>query len=167
MEDISGDKNAHSYFFKSKDSADIVKGTKKMKVYVSTDDKDDHKIIHKHGSKDGIKWIDDESGDHYVIKKGDKGKEIVFSDHGPEKSERKVIVLESDENPVHFITEDGVELKLIAKDKKTGTDIALDKLKVLKIKKDKKGEIEVIVSDEKGEKLKKDIKVIKKKKKKK
>ena len=79
-----------------------------------------------------------------------------------QKKDKKVIILESSEKPIHFTTKDGKELEFIVKDKKSGTDIAFDRVKVIRIETTGDGNIEIIVSDKK-EKVVKKSKVNKKK----
>ncbi|MBE9510001.1 MAG: hypothetical protein IMY71_03915 [Bacteroidetes bacterium] len=170
---MSGDKMTHAYVFTIKDSADIDADVdvKEMEIKVTVDgDGESHTVIHKRGSGDHMKWVDHKSGDHYIIVKEEDGKKkksevIIISEEceGDEKKEiKKVIVLESSEKPIHFTTKDGKELELFVKDKKTGTDIALDKVKVIRIETSEDGVINVVVSDKK-EKVVKKKKVNKKK----
>lgn len=160
------DKMAHAYAFTIKDSADIDADVdvKEMKIKVTIDgDEESHTVIHKHSSGDHMKWVDHKSGDHYIIVKEEdmkkkKSKVIIVSEEceGDEKKEiKKVIVLESSEKPIHFTTKDGKEVELIVKDKKTGTDIALDKVKVIRIETSEDGVINIIVSDKKEKVVKK------------
>ena len=55
-----------------------------------------------------------------------------------EADDKNIIVLESIEKPIHFVTKDGKELEFIVKDKNSGTDIALDKAKEEKRAKEEK-----------------------------
>jgi len=175
---MSGAKMANVYAFTIKDSTDfdtdVDVDVKEMEIQVTVDDEGErHAVIHKYGDSDHKKWVDHKSGNQYVIVKEKDGKKteseifIISGEYeGDEKKEmdgKKVIVLESDEKPVHFTTKDGKELKLIVKDKKTGTDIALDKLKVITIETTKDGVINIIVSDKK-EKEEKKVKEKKEKK---
>ncbi|MCK4630064.1 MAG: hypothetical protein KAT40_01405 [Bacteroidales bacterium] len=160
-----GDKITHAYAFTIKDSVDIDADAdvKEMKIKVIVDgDGESHTVIHKHSSSDHMKWVDHKSGDHIIVKEEDgkkkKSKVIIVSEEceGDEKKEiKKVIVLESSEKPIHFITKDGKEVELIVKDKKTGTDIALDKVKVIRIETSEDGVINIIVSDKKEKVVKK------------
>lgn len=155
-----GDKMAHAYAFTSKDSADFDADVKEMEIKVTIGGEgESHTVIHEHGSDDHMKWVDHKSGSHYIIVKDEDGKkkksEMVFISkeyEGAEKKEvdgKKVIVLESGEKPVIFITKDGKELELSIKDKKSGTDIALDEVKVIVIETSEDGVIKIIVSDKK------------------
>jgi len=96
------------------------------------------KVVHKGGDMIMITEED--------VHKGDKGN---FSIRKKEIDGKKVIVLESSEKPVYFITKDGKELELSLKDKKSGTDIALDEVKVIVIETSEDGVINIIVSDKK------------------
>jgi len=67
-----------------------------------------------------------------------------------EADDKNIIVLESIEKPIHFVTKDGKELKFIVKDKNSGTDIALDKVKIITIETRENGVINIVVSDKKA-----------------
>jgi len=120
---------------------------------------DEKKVIKK-----VIKKVTHKDGDMIMITEEDihkDDKENVFI-MGKEIDDKKVIILESSEKPIHFTTKDGKELEFIVKDKKSGTDIALDRVKVIRIETTGDGNIEIIVSDKK-EKVVKKSKVNKKK----
>jgi len=117
---------------------------------------DEKKVIKTVKHKDGDMIMINEEDVH----KDDKGNSYIRK---KEIDGKKIIVLESDEKPVHFTTKDGKELELIVKDKKTGTDIALDKLKVITIETTEDGVINIVVSDKK-EKKEKEVKEVKEKK---
>ena len=72
-----------------------------------------------------------------------------------EADDKNIIVLESIEKPIHFVTKDGKELELIVKDKNSGTDIVLDKVKVIVIETTEDGVINIVVSDKKAKEEKK------------
>jgi len=67
-----------------------------------------------------------------------------------EADDKNIIVLESIEKPIHFVTKDGKELEFIVKDKNSGTDIALDKVKIITIETSEDGVINIVVSDKKA-----------------
>ena len=122
---------------------------------------DENKVMKKIVHKDGNLIMITEEDVH----KDDKGN---FSIMKKETDDKNIIVLESSEKPIHFVTKDGKELKIIVKDEKSGTDIVLDKVKVIVIETTEDGVINVVVSDkktkeEKMEKEEKNKKVIKKK----
>ena len=143
-----GDKMDNVYAFSVKDSADfdtdIDVDMKKMEIKVIVDD-------------DGESFTD--------VHKDDKGNVFIMK---KEADDKNIIVLESSEKPIHFVTKDGKELEFIVKDEKSGTDIALNKVKVIVIETTEDGVINIVVSDkktkeEKREKEEKKKKVIKKK----
>ncbi len=123
---------------------------KKSKVIIVSEEceGDEKKVIKKVIHKDGdMIMITGED-----IHKDNKGNVFIRE---KEIDGKKVIVLESSEKPIYFITKDGKEVELILKDKKTGTDIALDKVKVISIETSKDGVINIIVSDKKEKVVKK------------
>ena len=141
-----GDKMDNVYAFSVKDSADFDTDIdmKEMEIKVIVDD-------------DGESFTD--------VHKDDKGNVFIMK---KEADDKNIIVLESSEKPIHFVTKDGKELKIIVKDEKSGTDIVLDKVKVIVIETTEDGVINIVVSDkktkeEKMEKEEKNKKVIKKK----
>lgn len=102
------------------------------------------KVIHKGGDMIMITEEDvhkDDNGNVFIMKKEVDGK--------------KIIVLESSEKPVFFTTKDGKELELIVKEKKSGTDIALDEVRIIMIETTKDGVINIVVSDKKEREEKK------------
>lgn len=144
---MSGDKMAHAYAFAFKDSADIDADVdvKKMKIEITVDDDGEScAIIHKHDSGEHMKWVDSGSGKHFVF----IGKKEIDG--------KKIIVLESSGNPIRFTTKDGKDLEFILKDKKTGTDIAIDEVNVITIETTEDGNINIVVSDKKKKVVKKE-----------
>ena len=126
VEDEDGKKKKSEMYFISKES----KG-------------DEEEVVKKIIQKDGdVIWIT--TGED--IDKDKKGNILIMT---KEDDNKNVIILESSEEPIHFRTKDGKELELIVKDKKSGTDIALDKVKVIKIEKTEDGVINIVVSDKK------------------
>ena len=125
------------------------KKKKSEMVFISKEyEGDENKVIKKivHKDRDMVKITEedvhkDDNGDVFIMKKEVDGK--------------KVIVLESSEKPIYFITKDGKELEFIVKDKKSGTDIALDEVKVIMIETTKDGNINIVVSDKKEKEKKK------------